>query len=60
METFTASYLSDLISNLKRHVLKSVGQRLRKAISGSKKQRVLERCLHAGVVALLATASTSA
>ncbi len=59
MDPFTSDYLANLTADLSARILESTGRRLREALLGTEKQQALERCLQAGVVALLATAATA-
>ncbi len=59
MTEFTTSYLAELTASLSAEILKGIGRKLREKISGTEKEQAIERCLHIGLAALLASASAS-
>ena len=59
MDNFTADYLANLTADLTMHALAAAGKRLREAVQGTEKEQAIHRCFGAGVVALLATATTA-
>jgi len=60
MSGFTESYLAELSAALTAEIIKSLGGKLREKISGTPKARAIERCIHIGLTALLATAKADA
>jgi len=60
MEQFASDFLANLIAELAAKMLEGLGARAREAVSGPEAQRALKRAIQAGVVALLAQASTEA
>ena len=58
MEPFTISLVSGLTVNLTTSVLNAAGRKFRDSIKGTEKEQAISRCLNAGVVALLASATT--
>ena len=57
MDPFTADYLANLAAGLTAQVVAAAGRRLRDAVAGSEAEQALRRCVQAGLVALLGTAS---
>ena len=58
MEQFTANFLVGLATNLTTEVIKFILPNLKRLFEKSPKQKALERCFHAGIVALVASART--
>ncbi len=56
MSGFTESYLAELSAALTAEIIKGLGGKLRDKISGTPKERAIERCICIGLTALLATA----
>lgn len=56
-DAFRPGYLADLLAGLTGRVLEAAGRRARAAITGTDKEQALSRCLQAGLVAFLATAT---
>ena len=59
MNPITAAYIANVLSDLTIAVLGQAGRQLRRLLSQDEGQQALERCLQAGVVALLAEARHS-
>ena len=57
MDAFAADYLANLTADLTGRVLEAAGRRIRETFVGTEKEQALGRCLEAGIVALLASAS---
>ena len=57
MDAFTADYLANLTADLTAHLITGAGRSLRRKLSGDPEQKALNRCIEAGLVALLTTAS---
>lgn len=60
MTEFTTSYLAELTASLTAEMLKGIGRKLREKISGTEKERAVERCVKIGLAALLAASSAGA
>ncbi|MDM8550087.1 hypothetical protein QUF72_08425 [Desulfobacterales bacterium HSG2] len=50
---FSAAYLANIGAALTKHILSTGTRRIRKALTGTEEKKALDRCVRAGVVALL-------